>query len=102
MRTVGCSDAMSAFKHTLGNHEALNFAGALVDFRYARISVVTLDAKLRRVSVAAMDLDGFVGDARTRLGREQLRLGALQRVSNVPVLARCRAQREKSRGIELR
>src|SRR6185503_14634969 len=60
----GASISWSTFKHILGDDESLNFARALVDLGDARIAVVALDAELGRVAVAAVDLDGFVCDAR--------------------------------------
>src|SRR4051812_29528222 len=96
-KTISCS----AFKHTLSNHEALNFTGAFVDFRYPRISVVSLDAKLGGVPVPSVDLNRLVGDARTRFRRVELCFCALQRVADVLILFGGSAKGKEPRGVEL-
>ena len=57
----------SVAQHVGGDDDALNFAGAFVDFGDARVAVVPLDAVLDGVAVAAEDLDRLVGDTRWRL-----------------------------------
>src|SRR5271168_718286 len=53
------------------DYQALDFAGAFVDFGDARVAVVTLDGIFAAVAVAAVDLDGFVGDARGHFAGEK-------------------------------
>src|SRR5687768_4779666 len=64
----------------------LDLAGALVDLGDARVAVVALDAELGGVAVAAVDLEGFVRDARTHLGGQELGHRALGGVLDAFVL----------------
>src|SRR6266542_2390759 len=85
----------------LGDDEALNFTRSLINLRDASVSVVTLDAKLRRITIASMNLDRLVGDARTRFRRKKFGLGAFHGMSDVLVFARCGSQGEEARRVEL-
>src|SRR6185295_4106177 len=71
----------SSLENAGGDHDALDLARAFVDFGDARVAVVALHGKLRRVAVAAVDLDGLVGYPRRHFAREELRFGALHRVA---------------------
>src|SRR5690606_6100528 len=73
----------------------------LVDLSDACVAVVALDAVLRRVAVAAVDLDRRVRDAGAGLGGVQLRRRALQAVAYASVLQRCRAESQQARSVEL-
>src|SRR4051812_5401770 len=93
--------ARLAFEHVLGDDDALDFTRSLVDFGDSGVAIVSLHPELGRVPVTPVDLNRFVGDARRGLGCEQLGLGAFERMANVVVLHRCRAQGQQARGIEL-
>src|SRR5579859_3340423 len=54
-----------------GDDEALDFGGAFVDFGDSGVAVVALDGIFAAVAVAAVDLDGFVGDARGHFADEE-------------------------------
>jgi len=60
------------FQNPGGDDEALNFAGAFVDFGNAGVAVIAFDWIFATVAVAAMNLDGFVGHAGGHFAREKL------------------------------
>src|SRR6266853_2390747 len=60
-----CPSVVSiGFQHPSRNHKALDFARSLVDFRDTRVAIHALDRILAAVAVAAVNLHGFVRDAR--------------------------------------
>src|SRR5690606_25712517 len=87
----------SSSQHARRDDDALDLARALVDLGDPRVAVVPLDGELGRVPVAAVDLDGLVRDPRGGLAREELRLGALHRVTGARVLHGGGAPREQAR-----
>jgi hypothetical protein len=64
------SSKASGFQHPPRDHQPLDFAGAFVNFRDARIAVRSLDRVFAAVAVAAVNLDGLVRHARGHLARE--------------------------------
>src|SRR5258708_15449030 len=55
-----------------GDNQALDFAGAFVDFGDAGVTVIALDGIFAAVTIAAMNLDGFVCYARGHFAGEEL------------------------------
>src|SRR5580700_4545281 len=69
-----------------GNDQALDFAGAFVDFGDAGVAVVALDGIFAAVAVAAVDLDGFVGDAGGHFAGEEFGDGGVHAEAGAGVL----------------
>src|SRR5262249_20984304 len=80
------------------NNDLLNPVRPFADLTQLRVPEKPLHRKLSRVSISAVDLDGRVARFHRGLGREQLRLRALQG-SAFPLLLQVRgAQREQPGG----
>src|ERR1700733_13585735 len=82
-----------------GNYDALDFAGALVDFGDARVAIHALDGILATVTVAAVNLNRLVGDARGHLAGKELGGGSLHREAPAGVLFPRRFAYEKPRRV---
>src|ERR1700733_12023523 len=63
---------LRAFREVVGDHHALDLAGALVDLGDLRVAEVPLDRELGDVAVAAEDLDPLAGSAVGDVRRVQL------------------------------
>ena len=57
------------FQQLARDDQALNFAGAFADGAELDVAIELLDRIIFDEAVAAVDLDGFVGDARRRIRR---------------------------------
>ena len=66
--------------------QALDFGGAFVDFGDAGVAVVALDRIFAGVAVAAVDLDGFVGDARGHFAGEEFGDGGVHAEARAGIL----------------
>src|SRR5271168_1758597 len=76
----------SRFEDPAGDYQALDFAGAFVDFGDAGVAVVALDGIFAAVTVAAVDLDGFVCDARGHFAGEEFGDGGVHAEAGTGVL----------------
>src|SRR4051812_1876173 len=74
-RVVGLFDAQAADRPA--DHELLDLLGAFEDVVDLRVAVHALDGVLTRVPVAAVDLDGALGDPHGDASGLELRLRAL-------------------------
>src|SRR5690606_15001543 len=83
------------------DHQALDFAGALVDLLDPRVPVVPLDRELVDVAVAAVDLDRAITDALRGLAGEELGHGGLAGEGALGLLQRGRAKAEQLRDREI-
>src|SRR6267378_1458011 len=80
--------------------QTLDFTGAFIDLGDARVAVVALDGILAAVAVAAVNLNGFVRDARGHLAGKQFGDGGVHRESRSRILLpRCLAY-EQARGVD--
>src|SRR5262245_35017039 len=78
------------------NHETLNLTGPLVDRRYPDVAEVTLDRKLARVAVAAVNLNGAVANLDGGLGGIELCDRRRARKGQLSLLAPGGAQGEQA------
>jgi len=77
-RAVGTPVAeRGSVEQVVGDGVAQHFAGPLVDLVELGVAVVPLDREVPGVAVAAVDLDGLVGDLSRYLRGVELRLGGL-------------------------
>ena len=83
-----------------GDDQALDFAGALVDFGDAGVAVVAFDGIFAAVAVAAMDLDGFVGDARGHFAGEKFGYGGVHAEAGAGILFPGGFADQEARGVE--
>src|SRR6266849_5764772 len=68
------------------DNQALDFAGAFVDFGDAGVAVVALDGILAAVAIAAVNLDGFVRDARGHFAGKEFGDGSVHGETGAGVL----------------
>ena len=85
----------------LGDHEALDLGGALVDLEELRVAHQLLDRVLLHVAVAAEDLDRVGRHLHRRVGGEALRERRVQRRALAAVDQPRRLPREQPRGLDL-
>ena len=83
-----------------GDDEALDFAGAFVDFGDAGVAVVALDGIFAGVAVAAVDLDGFVGDAGGHFAGEEFGDGGVHGEARAGVLLPSGFADEEAGGVD--
>src|SRR5271155_3916015 len=88
------------FEEPGGDDEALDFGGAFVDFGDARVAVVALDGIFAAVAVAAVDLDGFVGDAGGHFAGEKFGDGRVHAEARAGVLLPGGFAIEQAGGVE--
>src|SRR6202041_1624942 len=85
-----------------GNDQALDFAGAFVDFGDAGVAVVALDGVFAGVAVAAVNLDGFVGDAGGHFAGEKLGDSGVHAEASASVLFPGGFADEEAGGVDFR
>src|SRR5713101_796831 len=84
------------------NDEALDFAGAFVDFGDAGVAVVAFDGIFAAVAVAAVDLDGFVRDARGHFAGEKFGDGGVHAEASAGILLPRCFSNEQARSVNFR
>jgi hypothetical protein len=90
------------FQNPGGDDEALDFGGAFVDFGDAGVAVVALDGIFAAVAIAAVDLDGFVGDAGGHFAGEEFGDGGVHAIARASVLLPGGFADEEARGVDFR
>ena len=85
----------------LGDHHALNFAGAFADLAELGVAKVPLDRELARVAVSAVDLQRAVARARRRFAGVELRHAGLARVLLALIAQHRGAKREQPGRVHL-
>src|SRR5260370_31530947 len=85
-----------------GDNEALDFAGAFVNFGDAGVAVVALYGIFAAVAVATVDLDGFVGDARGHFAGEEFGHGGVHAETGAGILLPPGLSNEKTRVVNFR
>src|SRR6202030_1958539 len=84
-------------KHPGCDNQALNLAGAFVDFGNPRVTIHPLDRIFAAVPVSAMNLDGFVSHARGHFRSKKLGDGSLHGKSAARILFPRRPANQESR-----
>jgi len=84
------------------DHQSLNLARPLVDFRDARVAIRSLDGIFAAVAVAAVDLNGLMRDSGRHLARKKLRDGRLHAEPHSRVLFPSGLAYEEARRLDLR
>ena len=102
LSSISTSSALLSLQGPGSYHEPLNFAGALIYFGDAGIAISSLDGILAAISVAAMNLNGFVRHARCHFAGEKFCDGRFHRKSRARLLLPCRAPREQTCSVNFR
>ena len=90
------------FQHPRGDYQALNFAGAFVNLGDAGVAIGAFDGIFAAVAVAAVNLDGFVGDARGHFARKKFRDRRFHGKARAGILLPGRATQQQARRVNFR